>query len=233
MAKRPVYFIASQENLLVDHKLVDFLWHPGMASVQKQKSIKELHQSALESGVCSNPLEISSKSEIELGVRLSAFNLTIKTISNDKEFTVETAFQSSKVFQNGGPYTELLFGTSRAAKKDPRLKTSGNLTHFKFKQTEWPLEPKTAFYDWLYINALKLSPWLIDELSEYDGFTDIEFNPKKSINCQAYSVTLFLALQKRGLLDDALKDKDTFLSLLSNFSSKNTYEDNTSQAKLL
>lgn len=36
-------------------------------------------------------------------------------------YSVECAFQSSKVFENGGAYTDLLYKTSREA-KDERLK---------------------------------------------------------------------------------------------------------------
>lgn len=55
----------------------------------------------------------------------------IKT-RESKSFSVETAFQGSKVFEKGGPYVDLLNGTSRDAKKDMRLKESGNLIEFLF-----------------------------------------------------------------------------------------------------
>ena len=42
----------------------------------------------------------------------------------------------------------------------------------------------------------------------------IEFNPKKSINCQARSVALFVFLQDKNLLEDALSDKRPFIRLL-------------------
>ena len=49
----------------------------------------------------------------------------------------------------------------------------------------YPLVPKNAFYDWLYIRALHaLADWNSDKIL-YDTLTDIEFNPKKQINCQA------------------------------------------------
>ena len=41
------------------------------------------------------------------------------------------------------------------------------------------LNPKTIFYDWLYINAVLENPLLAAELLKYNAFTDIEFNPKK------------------------------------------------------
>jgi hypothetical protein len=44
----------------------------------------------------------------------------------------------------------------------------------------------------------------------YAGFTDIEFNPQRSINCQARSAALFLSLMKRGDLESALHTPTAF-----------------------
>lgn len=150
LAKRPVYIPNYSGDVFVRTEFVDFLWHPGMAATQKQKSILSLHEAAVSQGLCRKPLEISSKSLLELGVALSAFNLKVTTQKHKKTFTVETAYQSSKVFTNGGPYKDLLYGTSLAAKKDLRIKESGPLIGFEFFGEAWPLEPRTAFYDWLY-----------------------------------------------------------------------------------
>ena len=57
-------------------------------------------------------------------------------------------------------------------------------------------------------------------LQPYGAFTDIEFNPKRSINCQARSCALFLALRYRNLLDEALTNKQTWLSILCDFGIK-------------
>lgn len=233
MAQRPIYIPCFTGNLLVKTSMVDFKWHAGMAASQKQKSIAELHSASKELGLCKSPLEISSKSTVELGIKLSAFNLSVKTEKLGKVFTVETAFQASKVFQNGGPYTDLLYTDSRSAKKDVRIKESGELISFNFFNQTWPLEPKTAFYDWLYLNALSKSKALVESLAEFDSFTDIEFNPKKSINCQAYSVALFLSLSKRGLLADSISDQASFLKMLANFAVDNAHESTVGQPNLL
>jgi hypothetical protein len=168
-----------------------------------------------------------------LGIQLSAFNLTVKTEKYQREFTVETAYQSSKVFQNGGPYKELLYGTSIEAKKDQRLKESGSLKYFEFFGVKWPLEPKTAFYDWVYLNALRKNIWVYEKLDDYDAFTDIEFNPKKSINCQAYSVALFKSLRGRGLLDDALESQESFLDIVGGRPVNNANENTNIQGNLI
>ena len=64
-----------------------------------------------------------------------------------------------------------------------------------------PLNPKTIFYDWLYINAVLENPLLAAELLKYNAFKDIEFNPEKSINCQAKAAVLFVALSRKGKIE--------------------------------
>ena len=233
MADRPLYIPCYQSDLLVKTQFVEFYWHAGMASSQRQKSIESLHQSAKDIGACEHPLEVSSKSLDSLGVQLSAFNLTATTEKQKRRFTVESAYQASKVFQHGGPYKDLFFGPSLNAKRDQRLKESGNLKCFEFFGDEWPIEPKTAFYDWVYLNALKKNNWAYAELDDYDAFTDIEFNPKKSINCQAYSVALFKSLIGRGLLDDALESKESFLEIVGERPVNNASEDTNIQGRLI
>ncbi|EMD6373789.1 MAG: hypothetical protein E7A54_05280 [Morganella morganii] len=214
MAVRPVFIPTNAGNILSVTKDVTFPWAPGMSKTQKQKSIRALHAAANDLRVGSL-LEISSKSENELGVALSAFNLKIKTKKLSKEFTVESAFQASKVFEMGGPYVDILDKSSIDAKRDIRLKESGELVNFKFYNTIWPLIPRTAFYDWLYLSALKQNKIIAIELLKFNGFTDIEFNPAKSINCQARAAALFVSLVKRNMLDDALSSKENYLSLLA------------------
>ncbi len=211
MAVRPI-FIPKEKSVGVFEKPIDFKWHAGMAASQKKKSIFELHEQAKKSGVHS-VLEISSKSEVDLGIQLSAFNLVITTKKYGKKLTVETAFQGSKVFERGGPFVDLYGLDSRAAKKDIRLKESGNLTKFSFFGVDFPLVPRTYFYDWIYINALIQNKSLAEEVNGFDGFSDIEFNPKKSINCQAHSVALYRSLVNNNLLIDALDGPESFLNI--------------------
>lgn len=213
MAVRPIFVPILFNPPGAEEKLIDFKWHPGMAKSQKQKSINELHSAAKKYGIC-KILEISSKSENELGISLSAFNLLITTKKNKNTFTVETAFQGSKVFTKGGPYKDLFGLDSLSAKKDIRLKESGSLEKFEFFGQTFPLEPKTFFYDWLYINALIQNKDLAEQVLSFDGFSDIEFNPKKSINCQAHAVALYVSLVKTSYLDETLSSPDNFLKTL-------------------
>ncbi|MFT8352857.1 DUF6977 family protein [Clostridium saccharoperbutylacetonicum] len=215
MAVRTV-FRANADTLNFVEKIdVDFQWYPGFSVSQKQKSIKSLHENLKKIYKNDNILEISSKGLNELGIKLSAFNLMITTVKNKRTFSVESAFQSSKMFEHGGPYIDLLNVTSREAKKDIRLKSSGKLVGFKFYNQEWPLEPKTLFYDWLYMNALYKQKELSKVILNYDSFTDIEFNPRKSVNCQACSAALFVSLSRRNLIDETMKSVNNYLSVIS------------------
>ena len=214
MASRPIFLPETGEGRLVVSHLVEFTWHPGLSKSQKQKSIRSLHDAARATLDIENILEISSKSEDQLGVDLSAFNLEYRT-PNGTSASVETLFQGSKVFGGGGPFTDLYAKSSREAKKDIRMKNSGGLVAFKYGETEWPLDPQTAFYDWLYISALAANPAIAEPLVEYDGFSDIEFNPKKSINCQAASAALYKVLVINGQLDSSLSSVANFIQIYS------------------
>jgi hypothetical protein len=182
-----------------------------MSVKQKQRSVEALHKMARQILGISNPLEVSSKSADELGVRLSSFNLKFTT-QRGRTLTVEAAFQGSKVFAGGGPYRDIFDMAPRDAKRDVRLRDSGALVSFSFFGSVWPLEPRTAFYDWLYINALVKNEDLASEVLSYDAFTDIEFNPEKSVNCQARSVALYCSLVRIGQLD-ALSEPESFIAV--------------------
>ena len=198
--------------MFVARVLIDFVWFPGLSISQKQKSIKSLHGSALQNRSIQKILEISSKSESDEGVNLSAFNLSFKTPSGGQA-SVEVIFQGSKVFSGGGPFVDIYEKTSREAKKDYRLSESGQLIGFQYGATQWPLDPQTAFYDWLYLSAVNRNKDLTRALLEYEAYSDIEFNPAKSINCQAYSAALYKALVKRQLLSQALASPVDFLRI--------------------
>ena len=83
------------------------------------------------------------------------------------------------------------------------------------------------FYTWLYLNALIQNQSLADELLDFDGFTDIEFNPKKSINCQAASAAIFKSLVSKSLIEYSMKSTENFIEVLSNYYSKETMIQNT------
>ena len=141
MAKRPVFVVYDQKPFYKE-EFIEFEYFSGFAVSQKQKCIESLHQAFLKNNINMKVLEISSKSKQKLGIELSAFNLMIETKKGQK-YSVESAFQSSKVFENGGPYTDLLLQNSKTAKKDNRLKNSGRLKCFKYGNRVFNLYPKT------------------------------------------------------------------------------------------
>ena len=216
MAKRPIFTPNFSGFPYVDAIDIEFKWHPGFAKSQLQKSIASLHEAAEKLNKISPILEISSKSTLSLGVSLSAFNLSLKTL-NDQRMSVECAYQGSKVFEKGGPYHELYSVSSREAKMDERLRDSGELIAFNFCGEDFPIEPKTAFYDWLYMNALcQKKRDFVKELEVFQGFSDIVFNPNRSLNCQARAAALFVSLSKNGLIDEKIfRDKDYYLDLIT------------------
>ena len=206
MAERPVFI---PKKGYVEQCLVEFDWHPGFAISQKKKNVMSLHQSAKHSYNLDALLEISTKSESTLGKSLSAFNLTF----NNGVFvsTVEAIYQGSKKFIGGGPFTDIYKYDSLRAKKDIRLKTSGDLVSFSYNDDEWPLSPLKGFYSWVYLKALSQNEMIFQQLNKFKGFTDIEFNPKKSINCQAFCIAASIVLNEKGIFPEVLDDRDYFL----------------------
>lgn len=212
MANRPIFLSTNNPKQLFKEENIDFQFYNGFSVSQKLKSVKSLHKSANKLGF-NNILEVSTKSNLKIGWALSAFNLMVEF--EDRQISVECAFQGSKVFEGDIQYKDIYHKTSIEAKKDPRLRTSGNIIGFEFNGEFWENEPKTAFYDWLYINALYSSNSnIINELSNYNIFSDIEFNPKKSINCQARTCAILVSLVKLDLFDEALSSKDRFIEIV-------------------
>ena len=213
MASRPVYLPSLSGANYVRTEYVQFDWAPGLALSQRQKCIAALHEAASQTLGIDSILEVSTRSREETGRALSAFNLMLTESTTGHRVSVECAFQGSKVFADGGPYTDLYAVSSREAKTDPRLKQSGRLVAFEFNQVRWPLEPLTAFYDWLYCQALDENPDLSGHVASCRAFSDIEFNPEKSINCQAYSAAMFASLTRRGLLRGAMTSQAAFVEV--------------------
>jgi hypothetical protein len=196
MANRPFFIPNDNKNELVKTELVEFKWFSGFAKVQKQKSISSFHENISKQFRYNKILEISTKSKDKLGVKLSAFNLKINF--KNKEYFLESLFQGSKVFSNEGPHEDIYKKESIDAKKDERIKRS-DLKEFSFFGEKFTLE--FDFYSWLYFLALKQNKRLTGEILHYQAFTDIEFNPEKSLNCQAYSAALYLSMIKNNILN--------------------------------
>lgn len=211
MATKMIFEIS--ENSYYQEDYIDYTYYSGFAVSQKQKSIKSLHAAIKAKCPNSNILEISTKSENSLGVQLSAFNLMFFHEELQENRHIENVFQSSKVFRDNGPFRDLLNAHPKDAKRDERLTSSGPIVSFNLYGVDWPIEPKTMFYDWIYISALKQHPNLASEIINYDIFTDIEFNHKKSVNCQARAAAIFVSLVKSNELDIKTASPDAFATI--------------------
>ena len=218
---RPVFMPRVNSDNLVKTDMVRFERHVGFASRQKKKSINDLHQVIRKKYGFNHVLELSSKSGNKLSFPLSPLSLKLTNEHDGREYSVENAFYASKVFEHGGPYIDLLNAPPRQAKKDERLTASGELIGYNYFGMEWSIEPLTTFYDWLYVNALKQNPSLHEAVMQYQAFTDITFNPTKSIHSAAYALAMFVALNKRELLDE-VEDPMAFFDLCSDFKVSNT-----------
>jgi len=223
MAHRPI-FIPNSDYPFFSEVLVNFEWHPGLAFSQKQKNVFSLHNAAEDIGY-SPILEVSTKSNDGMGIKLSAFNLKL-FVPNFGDITIESIFQGSKVFALAGPFKDLYGKRGKEAKSDDRLQNSGQLISFSFLDSSWPLEPKTLFYDWIYLSGLQSIKDIGKKLSRFKGFSDIEFNPKRSFSCQARSCALFASLYQNGKIKDVLADKEYYIQLMTgNQKAAKLYED--------
>lgn len=212
MAVRPVFSVGDQYRAAY-RRDVEFQWFAGTSDAQRRKCIDSLHEAYTARYPGAKVLEISSKSRQELGVKLSAFNLTKSVPSLGRSIPVECVYQGGKVLTKGGPFTDLYEALPIDAKRDPRLKENGAVKGFFFEGKEYPIWPTTAFYNWVWCNALLEHPELAEEIVRYDAFTDIVFNPAKSNNCQANAAAVFVSLARRGLLD-RIADFEAFVRLL-------------------
>ena len=214
MVNRPIFIPNFNGPSLCQEQLIEFNWSSGFAEVQKKKNIKALHKAAIEKGH-TKILEISTKSDEEVGKKLSAFNLKYRI--DGKVFPLESVYQGSKVFKECGPFPEIFEYEPREAKKFIKKKSPDgrNIIKYSLRGKSYPLSPPNAFYDWLYIRSLiDDAEWIEDNL-KFDAFTDIEFNPKKQINCQARAFAGYLSLLKSNNLSKASSNFDYFSSMLS------------------
>ncbi|WP_164683890.1 DarT1-associated NADAR antitoxin family protein [Streptococcus hyointestinalis] len=219
MAKRPVFF---SNNEGYRSEMIEFEFFSGFSASQKQKSISSLHECTLEKYPKLKILEISSRSPSKVGIKASAFNLMVQMISG-KKYSVEQIFQGSKVFNENGCQIGLLerYDSKTMKKIVKTIHRSDKLIGFNSFGQKFPLEPKTYFYNWLYVNALHKNYVLSKKIMKYNAFSDIEFNPKKSVNCQAEACAIYVFLKSSNHLEEALSNKEKFLKIVyPNFLSK-------------
>lgn len=144
-------------------------------------------------------IEVSTASSVPLGVKLSALNLTFD--SEWGRHSVERVFQASKIFELGGPFLEIL-RPSGSPKSHPKLRTSGRLIGFVGPDgLHFGADGTSIFYDRLYVSALIQNSGLLDEILNFDIFTDLRFTKRvkgfvsnQPINTQARSCAIAKAI---------------------------------------
>lgn len=250
-ATRPFYCPSKREGQAFFEDEVEFGWHSGMSWQVRQRSSDAMRDAILEryakGGLRSEEiLEVSTAShDYEVGQALSAMNLSYADPDTSEIHPVENWFQASKVFKRDGaqygPYRELL--RIRLAKRyvspnldrktieqlqgDPlfdriQSEVSGaKMSCFILNDGRYPLVPRSAFYDYLYVSALTQpqNAVLAQRLMPFRVFTDIMFNPgtgkKKKFNTQARSCAIFVALARRGVLDGGMPSFEEFVAEVS------------------
>lgn len=185
------------------------------------EAIKRMH------GAGTRVLEVSTRSLEPLGKSLSAHNLmlsegVLRGVTVENAFQCSKVYRRMSGEEVYGPYPEYMNNRSKLIKRQIRERLalamdstvdtgdkalvdyiSGrfSLKAFQVGDKTYSLEPKIAFYALLYCTALhallKQSPHLWEELCGYDYFTDIAFNPEKSLNCQAAMVCFYITLRRR------------------------------------
>lgn len=211
MINRPCFYVKEENNKISFEEVnIRFEYVNGKSSEDKKKSIINFHNAIKQVIADSRPLEVSTKSNLEIGRKLSAFNLKLKL--EDNSYSIENIYQSSKVFEKGGPYIDLLSKSPYEVKKDIRLYSSGKIVHFNLNNSIFSNVPRTFFYDYIFIKALSEMTNL-EKLLNFNIFTDIEYNPRKSSSCQARTVAMFIVLSKQNNINRFLSDRSFALQI--------------------
>ena len=207
MAKRP-YFLPVPDGIGYIRREADFTWNAGMAMSQQQKNVCALHAAiAKQEDLDFRVLEVSSRSDAVLGIQLSALNLTLPVKALDRRcVSVENVFQCAKMFADEtgtiteGPFPELLDSDTHGIKRAVRERLEAHegavfhLTGFAHNGRTYPLVPAEGFYFYIYAWALcRFFRTGNRDIFSYRAFTDISFNPKKSVNCQAAALAFYLS----------------------------------------
>ena len=132
MTKRPVFIPSNDRTKFVKETDISFKWHAGFSVSQKQKSIQEFHSAITKETELTKILEISTKSENALGVNASAFNLKL-SIKNGEKSSVESFYQGSKIFEKGGPYTDIY----KMNAYESKIKSNGFICGHDYVMGNW------------------------------------------------------------------------------------------------
>lgn len=217
MAERSV-FVSKTEYPFFEEIHVSQDWFGGFALSQKRKCQISLHQNFLKYYPEHKVLEISGASLMSLGAKLSAMNLSKRTMQGYT--SVESAFQSSRIYSDGtrvaGPFSEYLFLPGKTCKKLVKEASDGMHSYrYLFDGMEFyaPDHHISQFYDFLYLNALlELENQAAAQELLTAGYTAFSDLATKSLNCQARAAAIFVGLVKAGRIEE-VRNKKTYLNL--------------------
>lgn len=235
----------AQSGCIFSQGEVEFDWFLGMSLAMHQKSSLAMEQAIVDLLPYAEGkiLEVSTKSiNLELGVELSGMVLKYTHPSSGESYSVLNWFQSTKQYTKDGkvfgPYPELRSLKPKDTKRflDPRIDkkiaaryadnelfvrireeiNEATISNFVLDGESFKTEPKSAFYDYLYAQALHQHKDKAKAVLEYLVFTDIEFSPKVGkklvrYNTQARACAIYVALARREKLQKALKSFDAFV----------------------
>ena len=192
------------EDQVFDEKIISVAYVKGMAFSQKCKNVLSFHSSIQMQFPSAKILEVSTKSYNPVGVALSAFNLTLDGCP------VECLYHASKVFEDETSFEFLKDCSPREAKRYIRENGQKPLKCYKYEDKEISLATGTLFYDYIYIRALMQHPEVSSALIGYDIFTDIEFNEKKGLNCQARACAIYSYMLRTDTVQKYMSSMEKF-----------------------
>lgn len=147
-------------------------------------------------------LEVSLASSQPEGIGAAAMKLPFHLAGSDQTVPVGIVYEAAKVFENGGPYVELLQCSRQKVQKDARLQKSGKCVGYRLEDAEFPAEPHPyAFFNWLYGCALRQNPEKADGVLKFGAFADLELgSSKKDRNSPARAAAVYAGLAAAGKL---------------------------------
>jgi len=189
------FYMSSQMPPYFSERLATFEYEAGRDHVTQAKNSRSLIAAISEIEPGARVIEVSTASSLPLGVRLSALNLLVDSVWG--RHSVEKVFQASKIFEFGGPFLEIL-DLPGSPKSHPKLSTSGKLTGFVGPDgLQFVADGTSIFYDRLYVSALIQNSVLLEEILNFDIFTDLRFTKRvkgfvsnQPINTQARSCAI-------------------------------------------
>ena len=211
MARRMVFFVKDGK---VERKKIKFKGIPGKSEDVLNNNVKRLH-----SKLTQRALEVSRYSQDPLGIKMDRRALYIQP-NYAGGIYLESFYQGSKIFENGGPHRHWVFLSPIDVLDDKRLENSGQIVRYwsLFEHEYW--YESEHYFDYHYIKACvrSLSKYDLEELLKYEVFTDIEYNPNKEDITPAIAAALLKLLYIKIGYDGLQRlDKKSFISYYNSY----------------